>query len=183
MDLQTLSMVRSFALSARVASMPDFSAKPDGSPRTPRLAVACQIEWQFCEVFNAMFQMEHQDMHDFVPTFATMDEKDELFRLDLVYPDAKKRSVETMRPIYESMDRFIRRLEKEVICKDYLYAEDDYACGKQVHIYHRPQDMIVALHGLTHKKYRGNEECLSHLYMARHLLERFDDFVPAARMN
>lgn len=171
---ETLTLLRSFDLSARVTQAPDFSKRPDGTPRDRLHTIASHIEWQFCSALKELFRLTNTDLMRYTASFPEVGNLDDLVRIDLAVPDPAKLSIETMRGVYDSMDRFTKRLCDEAVCRDYLYAEDDYACGKQVHLYHRPQDMIAALNSLTHKKYRGNEGVLSHLYMARHMLEQMD---------
>lgn len=183
LSLEDLTLLRTFELSSRIKSAPDFSRKVNGEARDPRMAINAHIEWQFCSAFQILFSMTNEDVAHYTVSFAEAGAQDDLLRIDFVFPDQNKLSIQKMLPIYESMDRFVKRLLKESTCSDLLYAEDDYACGKQVHIYHTPQAMISALHGLIHKKYSGNETALSHVYMAQHLLEQRENCAPGMRLN
>lgn len=178
LSLETLSLMRSFELSRRIERVPDFSYNRQGERRDPHHAITAHIEWQFCSAFQKIFKMTNDDVAQYTASFPEIGKDRDALRIDFVIPDQNKTSIQKMMPIYESMDRFVNRLLKESVCQDLLYAEDDYACGKQVHIYHTPESMIAALHGLIHSKYRGNEDCLSHVYMARHLLEQREYYAP-----
>lgn len=176
-------MVRSFELSSKIETVPDFAFEQDGTARDPELAIAYHIQWNLCQVFKGLFAMEHEDLWHYVTDFAKVGKGADFFRIDLLYPDALKRDIPTMMPIYDTMDRFVRRFMNEVVCPDLLYVQKDHACSPAIQIFHTPLAMISALDTLVHKKYRGNQECLAHLHMARHLLDRLDGYKPVLALH
>lgn len=183
--LKAEEMKLSFDLSTMAAAVktPNLSLRPDGSPRDAQHLVSAHIEWQFCKTFQKLFALTNADVARYTASFCEIGGPDELLRIDLCVPDDEKLSIEAMRGVYNSMDSFVKRLLKEVTCADHLYAQDDYACGKQVHLYHTPQEMISTLNRLIHTKYKGNVDALAHVHMARHLLDWREQYAPAVKLN
>src|SRR5690606_4379580 len=142
--------MRSFELSRRIEVVPDFSRTHKGTLRDPQTAITSHIEWQFCSAFKKIFSLTNEDLCQFTVSFPEIVQPNDMLRLDFIIPELDKTSIKRMMPVYESMDRFVKRFLKEAVCADLLYAQDNYACGKQINIYHTPEAMITALHGLIH---------------------------------
>ncbi|PZO87788.1 MAG: hypothetical protein DI626_03190 [Micavibrio aeruginosavorus] len=183
MGLKEEQLKYSFRLSAKIADrMGPVASQVDGTPFPRNIALDISIQRSLSYALMTMMHIHNTELRSYHVAVPMPDGEEDRYKFRIYAPDETKGTISQQSLIYDSMDRFMRRLKKEDGPSENIKIGKDYM-DHWLTMEYEPRSLFRTMHDMAHKIYKGNEEILGHLYMAQHLMELQGSPALQFRMN